>query len=58
MDEYCALEEHFPEFNYKLVNKDINFVSQNLMLGVFIIWIHVFTNKNVYVLDCLHFLDY
>ena len=56
MDEYCALDEHFPEFTYKLVNKD-NFVSQNLMLEVFIIWIHVFRNNNVYVLDCLQFLE-
>lgn len=56
MDKYCALDEHFPEFTYKLVNKE-NFVSQNLMLGVFIIWIHVFRNNKVYVLDCLHFLE-
>ena len=57
MDEYCALEEFFSELSDRFFNENENFVSQNWMPGFFIVWIHMFRNNNVYVLDCLRFLE-
>lgn len=57
MYEYCALEELFSELSDRFFNENENFVSQNWMPGIFIIWIHMFKNSNVCVLDCLRFLE-
>ena len=57
LDEYCRLENIFDDFNNKYLNEDENFISQNITAGLIVVRIHFFWNSNVFILECLDFLN-